>query len=486
MTQPRSNVPWKAGAAHVVANPPAGVDLVGYLRRWRSSQGNGQALEVNALVTESESKRLAIIALDAPSVVGAYATRMREAVAEAIGCGRESVLVNASHTHCAPPLPGHLKTGGSTADLTDAELEFAETLITAARNAATIAAGRLTDCRVGFTKRPFPGGVNRRQRTADGSTIMGWNPDGPTDPDLSVVRIESTTGTPVCAVVSYSCHPTVLGPDVLNSSSDFVGPLRDEVRAIVGGECLFLQGTAGNIFPLEAVHGAEGPEVDFGHRMAHVATCAYDDAWPVALHPVETPYKSAVDVAIWRLEPRADQPVLHNDAVELAVELPLMDVPSPAKMRVLHDELQARLNELKESGADRDVWNATWLHTLWAARMLARLETGPEPVVASTVSALMLGRVLVIALPCEPFCELGLAIKQRFADVPVLVAGYSNDMVGYVATAAEYPFGGYEPWLAPRHFDQPAPFATTTADILVAAAIAAGEQVLDRIDKDDS
>jgi hypothetical protein len=141
--------------------------------------------------------------------------------------------------------------------------------------------------------------------------------------------------------------------------------------------------------------------------------------------------------------------------------------------------LEGELTRLQSSTGSRDEWNAVWLHSEWAARMGERYEKeGAWSHVESTVSAHLLGPVLVIALPCEPFCEIGLAIKAAF-DRPVIVVGYSNDMIGYIASAEEYPYGGYEPWTAPRHFDQPCPYSPEAASILTEAGIEAGRRALD-------
>ncbi|MBN6054912.1 hypothetical protein JYK22_23450, partial [Nonomuraea sp. RK-328] len=470
--------PARAGAARVNVDPPTGLDLVGYLRRWQPSSGNGQPLEINVLVTEHAGERTAVVSLDAPSVVSSYALRMRAAVARAIGCHPTAVMVNASHTHSAPPLPGHLKTGGSTCLLRPEEERYAEALIDHAAATAAQAAAALRPCRIGYGVDSFDGGVNRRQRTADGGTIMGWNPEGPRDPEVSVIRVDAVEGDPIATVVVYACHPTVLGPDILTSSSDFVGPLRQTVRQMLGGVCLFLQGTAGNIFPLQAVYDEVGAEVEFGRQLGRSALRAWDRADPVIREPVQTPYRSSVDVALWRLTPARRQHPVATTVVERPVELPLQDLVTAAEMRQLGDGLRAELNSLRKAGAPRERWNPVWLHIAWADRMEARIAAGETTTtVRSSVYARLLGHVLIIALPCEPFCEIGLELKQTF-DVPTVVLGYTNDMVGYVATAEEYPLGGYEPWIAPRHFDQPCPFDPSIARVLTDAAIEAGREAL--------
>ncbi len=469
--------PLRAGAASVNVDPPFGVDLVGYLKRWRPADSWGQPLEVNVLVAELGGRWLALVALDAPSVVDAYARRMRERIAAVLGCAVDEVLINASHTHCAPPLPGHLKTGGSTALTRPEEDRYAEFLIDRAVNAATMALRDLAPARVGHGADTFERGVNRRQRTPDGDTIIGWNPVAARDTEVSVIRVDALDGRHIATAVVYACHPCVLGPEITASSSDFVGSLRESVRATTGGVCLFLQGAAGNIFPLEAVHETQGAEAVFGAALARAALRAFDRAEPTLFQPVQTPFRSAAKAAVWRLEPAAEQRPATLRSLSAPVRLPLQPVPSAERMRELGDELESTLRGLRAAGP-RDDWNAVWLHVEWARRMAERLAAGPHPGVVDTrVHAGVLGEVLLIALPCEPFCEIGLEIKSAFPG-PTVVLGYTNDMVGYIPTAEEFPLGGYEPHFANRHFDQPAPYDPGVAAVLTAAAVEAGRAVL--------
>jgi hypothetical protein len=49
-------------------------------------------------------------------------------------------------------------------------------------------------------------------------------------------------------------------------------------------------------------------------------------------------------------------------------------------------------------------------------------------------------------MPGEPMVEFGFHIEAAIADraIPIIV-GYANGSIGYIATAASYTVGGYEP-----------------------------------------
>ncbi|HST41439.1 MAG TPA: hypothetical protein VLK58_18120 [Conexibacter sp.] len=461
----------RAGAAAASIDPPAGVDLMGYLKRWQPSEGIGEPCEATALVLDDGARRVALVGLDYAWTPGDWGRRMRAAVAAAAGCAPEAVLLNSSHTHAMPFAPGFRKAGGLL-EPRPLELEYAEGLIERVAAVAADAAARLEPATVAAGRGRCELNVNRRQRDGD-TTIIGWNPDEACDHDVDVLRVDARDGRAITTVVAYAVHPVVVGPEVQDASSDFVGPLRARVRAWTGGECLFLQGCAGNVMPLEALFDHVGPERRFGETLALAALAARDAAEATPTEARQVPFMSAVPFGLWRREPAAAQPPAPRlEAAERALELPLKPAPALAEIEALAAELEARVAALRAAGRPREEWNPSLLHADWARAMVRRIAAGEGlDAVAARVQRIAIGAIELIALPCEPFCELGIELKQRSQAAFTFALGYSNDNVGYVATAREHPFGGYEPSLAQRHYDQPAPFAPEAAALLVEAGL---------------
>jgi hypothetical protein len=80
---------------------------------------------------------------------------------------------------------------------------------------------------------------------------------------------------------------------------------------------------------------------------------------------------------------------------------------------------------------------------------MARVEKGDAPFRAE-LQALRIGQAVLVGIPGEPFCSLGLAIKcaaQPLVGVPI---GYANGYLGYLAPPEAWEKGGYEvscgPW----------------------------------------
>lgn len=459
-----------AGAASVPITPPLGVDLMGYLRRSEPARGYGEPMEATALVLDDGTTRIVLIGADLVGASGPWAQGVRDRVGEALGAPAHHVLLNSQHTHSAPPTPGWAKIGGDT-EWNDEEKRYADAVGDLVVSAAVEAARSLRPARIGHGRTVAEGiTVNRRQRV-EGGTILGWNAEEQCDRDVAVIRVDDEEGGAICTVVAFAAHPVVIGPDVAEASSDFVGPLRERVRDWTGGECVFLQGCAGNIVPFESFHTAPGAEHLFAERLALAALAARAGAFLEPSAPEQMPFASAIPIAIWRHRPTGPQDTTLA-ASERRVALPLLDPPTLDEIRRLRAELEQRVVDLQAAGEPRTAWNPVVLHVRWAKAIEQRVADGTvEHEVEVPVQALRIGDACITAWPCEPFCELGLEVKDRsIAPFPVTL-GYSNDLVGYVPTRREYPLGGYEPVVAQRHFGRPAPFAPEAGEQLVAHAL---------------
>lgn len=472
-------VALRAGSAAVSITPPVGVDLMGYLRRSEPARGYGEPMEATALVLEDGNTRLVLVGADLIGASGAWAQDIRDRIGDVVDTPADHVLINSQHTHAAPPTPGWAKIGGD-ADWNEQEIRYGDAVGDLLVSVAVEAARRTRPARIGLGRTIAEGlTVNRRQRY-EGGTILGWNPDEQCDHDVAVIRVDDEEGGAICTVVAFACHPVVVGPDVPEASSDFVGPLRERVRAWTGGECVFLQGCAGNIVPFESFHTARGPERQFAERLALAALQARAAASLAPTAPEQMPFASAIPMAIWRHVPTGEQD-LTLAAAERRVALPLLEPPTLDEIQRLRTELEERVVELKAAGEPRTAWNPVVLHVRWAKAIEARVADGTvERSVDVPVQALRIGEACITAWPSEPFCELGLEVKERSTAPFPVTLGYSNDIVGYTPTRREYPFGGYEPVVAQRHFGRPAPFAPEAGELLVRHSLELTDELFDR------
>ena len=137
-------------------------------------------------------------------------------------------------------------------------------------SACGLAAQRLEPAGIAWGQADVDLAVNRRERTADGyngGSILGWNPDELVDNQVTVLQARRADESAIATLVGFGCHPVTTGYDMDVYSADFPGPLRDVVRAVSGGECIFFQGAGGNVLPKFAFTDTE----DEARRCGHAA-----------------------------------------------------------------------------------------------------------------------------------------------------------------------------------------------------------------------
>jgi hypothetical protein len=126
----------------------------------------------------------------------------------------------------------------------------------------------------------------------------------------------------------------------------------------------------------------------------------------------------------------------------------------------------AHLNDLRANGGDED---AIRLVTMSCKRTAMRAQLARD-VQGKTHRAIDLHAIAIgdeialIAMPGEPFVEIGLAVKRASPFTHTLFSGYTNVGWSYIPTAAEYPRGGYE--------IEVTPFDPSAANLIVEESLA--------------
>ena len=154
-------------------------------------------------------------------------------------------------------------------------------------SACRLASERLEPAGVVWGQADVDLAVNRRERTVDGfngGSILGWNPDELVDNQVTVLQVRRPDESAIATVVGYGCHPVTTGYDMDLYSADFPGPMRDVVRAVTGGECIFFQGAAGNVLPKFAFTDTEEEARRMGTRLGLAALEAVADRHSREVH----------------------------------------------------------------------------------------------------------------------------------------------------------------------------------------------------------
>jgi hypothetical protein len=433
----------QAGAARRVINPPLGTGKGGLRLFGDPIQAIESDLTATVLVLAAGDEKLALIATDLGLMSMAEAGRLRDGVAEALGVPTSHVLLNMSHNHSSPALPEWMAMTDSPEDAAlrvRYERELGRRLV----EAAVEAAGGVRPARIGTGWGESRIGVYRRE-VRDGRDVLGEVPGHPIDSSVGVFRVDDLDGRPIAVAFRYSAHPVTVGGRSAVASTDFPGPARDVLERSLGGLALFLQGCGGNVNPAVGI----GWEVDcrdtknrvgleLGGEALKVAAAIRTDRRPGERRPLG----NIPNILFTPWEPVGDDPPGRLAAVEDAVALDFVDLPSLAEAKAILARWQDALETRLQGDAQSWELRAAQKYEHWARQLVAAVEDG-HPTCELRVQVLRVNDAVVVAMNVETFFETGLDIRAGSPFVDTFVLGYSNGVVSYLPRAEDHPAGGW-------------------------------------------
>jgi neutral ceramidase len=417
------NAQFRVGAASADITPPVGVALGGYGDRQGTSVRLHLPLTAQVLVADDGARPVAIAACDLLFATYDLTRLVREAVGAALGWQSDQVMVTASHTHSGP-----------------AALTLAQD-----RSYVEQVAARIAGCIAAAARDARPASLRYAEATLTSISQNRRDPAGPIEPTARIL-VAADGPDPITTLVNYACHATVLEGDNLDISPDFPGSVVATVAGAVGGRAMYLQGCCGDINPVWSSHDhAEAARI--GSILGLTAARAARESAPLG-------YGQWVRNLSWS----EDAPAEVADAqliapVPIASASVMVDLPPRRHVAAEIDaELDRVRSALEQPDADRRRLNADSaaleMEAVYSRRAypyaLRSGETAERPDSAE-VQVLRLGPELaIVGLPGEPFIEIATEIRRRAHLKHLLVAGYANEAIGYVPTAAAFPHRGYE------------------------------------------
>ncbi|HEX5444663.1 MAG TPA: hypothetical protein VFW87_12565 [Pirellulales bacterium] len=272
----------------------------------------------------------------------------------------------------------------------DADSPWGRELIARLGQAAKQAAANMKTVSIGYAEDRIAFSVNRR-KVIDGRAVVRLNPDGPNDPRVKVLRFDDGGSlTPLAVVMHAVCHP-----------------------------CFFTWGDKGSPpYP----NGYPKMSADFpGEAQTFVEMCYGQKTNVLFLQGCAGDIRPNLPGYPYRCADEADIQWAGRDL-------------GGAVVRALAG------NVTRERLKERPTYYA-----IRAAHSVVSLP-GKEGRLSAELQALKIGPYLLLTMPGEPMVEFGFKLEQAIADraVPIVV-GYANGNLGYIATAAAYEVGGYEP-----------------------------------------
>lgn len=405
----------KAGVGRSDITPSGPIWLSGYAARTKPSEGALHKLWAKALAIESApNQRIVIVSTDVIGIPRSVANDVAARVEKQFGVKRAQLLLNASHTHTGPVIWSNLN------NLTVFPPDEKEKLIVYARQfadhivAAVGAAVRdLAPATLEYAAGTAGFAINRRQATQAGIRLAD-NPTGPTDHTVPVLKISGPDGKLRAVLFGYACHNTTLTATVQELSGDYAGFATADLEAKhPGAAALFLMLCGADQNP------SPRGTIELGRKWGAELAAEVDRVIAGRMTPLDGPIRTSFRLIPLQFAKRTRQ--------DFEAEL---KAPLAAQARRGHMMLDA----------------------LDAGRKIDAIDY--------PVQAVRFGRGLtLVALGGEVVLDYALRMKREYPGEPLIVAGYSNDVMCYIPSLRILKEGGYEANDSMIYYGQPGPFA---------------------------
>lgn len=402
---------FEAGFAQVDVTPAVGTRMGGFGGRVHGAVGIHDPLLAKAFALSDGSGRALIITCDILSFPHDFVAEICAQIGDRCGLAPEQVLINNSHTHSGPLMRG-------VNGLGEADETYAANLCQQLGGLAQMAVADMAPVVITSHRGPLQVGINRRERTADGSTRLGRNPELIVDRHVDVLRFADADGMLRAVWFSHATHGVVLGGSNYQFSADWMGYAQRQLQKVYPAAVIaFAQGCCGNINS-DPVGGTFEHARRLGTRAAGGVMMALESAGVELDGCVASGRVSA--------------------AIPQQAPPPLAEAE-----QALQDSL-AR-HEQATRAADAVQIHITKGMVGWA-RWLRDMAANPPdaPALRFDISAVAIGQHAIVGLAGEVFFEYAVNIAERSPFDRTTVLGTTNGCIAYLPTAVEIPWGGYE------------------------------------------
>ena len=402
---------FMAGTATTNITPALGVALSGGFYP-RPAEDVIDELHAKAIVMADGSNTIAVVVCDLIAMTRDRMDSIKERAEKMSGVSASNVFISCTHTHSGPSPCWVLAVPPEDEYMDWACLKIAD--------AVTLASRRLQDAQAGAATGAIPDQVfNRRWWLKDGSVKMNpgnQNPElvrpaGPTDPQFSILAIETPEREPIALLANYALH--YVGAGASNAiSADYFALFGRAVARMMGKDFLAVMsnGCCGDI-----------NNVDFSkprHPLYSIPRAKTEQVADIC---------AAEAVRLWR------EKVDMSREVPLAVAARELDVK---KRHIPPEELEAAR---KADAAGRDLKDREFFWQWQKLRVSELPDTFP-----TLIQALRIGDVGIVGLPGEIFVEIGLQIKERSRFPVTMPIELANGYLGYTCTDKSLKEGSYE------------------------------------------
>jgi neutral ceramidase len=401
---------WKAGVATVVTTPEQSMWMAGYAARTKPSEGKVHDLHAKALALEdARGTRFVIVTVDLIGFPREFRDAVEKEVAARYGLRPEALLLNASHTHSGPEIRAWRAT--QAWDLPPEQIElgkkYSDALQVKLIDLVSRALQDLAPAQLSYLHGRAAVAMNRRSATGRGYTIAP-NPDGPVDHDVPVLRVAAADGKTARAILfGYACHNTTL--DFYQFCGDYAGFAQEYVEETHPGTvALFMIGCGGDQNPTPR------RTLEWARQHGRALANGVEQALAAQSRPVHGPLKLVLGEATLELSPPPSVEELKQQAAS-----------TDKYVRRHAEEL---LSELEKHGRTR----STYPYLVQVAQF------------GDDLTMVGLAGEVVVDYSLRLKAELAGSAAAAWKSPALWVAGYCNEVFGYVPSERVLQEGGYE------------------------------------------
>lgn len=430
---------FRAGASVSNITPNLGDGIVGNFGTPPPATHIHDQLSARTLVLDDGTNKLVFVLCDNVSINREVYDAAKKRINEKTGLPKENMLMAATHTHSGTSAggEGEKRRGWHPEAPLD---EYQRFLAQRIADGVQVAINNLEPAKIGWGTGNVPQHLfNRRWKMKPGSptknpfgetdqAVMNpgvgnpnlLEPAGTTDPGISFISVQSTSGRPIAILANYSIHYVGGVPDN-HISADYFAVFADRMQELLKADRqdppfvgIMSNGTSGDVNNIN-VKGTPERRPPY-QKMSLVA----DDLAKEVLRVYKT--------------------IRHRDWVGLSAvqsELSLkVRRPDANMVRWAHGVL-ARPDSIKPNHP---------LEKTYAQRSL-QMQEWPENI-SVILQAFKIGELGIAAIPFETFAETGLEIKAKSPFKPSFTIELANGGYGYLPTPEQHKLGGYETWLS--------------------------------------
>ena len=379
-------------------------------------------LFANAAAFAGEKESVILVSVDALAIFTDRADALRARISEKTGVPVSHILIAATHTHTGAS--GYEANSGAPGEphvakyTDDGIVKVAVEAFESMKDGFALGTGKGIEDRMSFNRDCIldDGTIRSIPGKAAKDRIVGYL--GTVDYDVHVMRVDGADGKPAAFIVNYANHPDNDNTRRTHFSSDFIGYLRNNLKAAFGEDVvvLFLNGACGDVNAYNYKSGVSeayaAKETYMPEEMGKLLTETV-----LGINETINTCACTPDVkAVSRID-------TYNARVPAAWET------EAAQKTKAREEAGERLY-----GGERRVMES----------VLSYDPTAPE-----TMEMEMVGMRLcdwtILTVPGELYTEIGLAMKAITPEKKILISEQTNGRFGYIppdSTLGSTAYGG--------------------------------------------